>query len=113
VTGNKVVKTCVFKLSFDHVPGDAEQVGIDFVTATGKQTNINRSSATKSEPAEIMYYYMMLVLDPDFSAEEIRTTKMANRVKHSGVDSSNTKRKEHKRKYQKMLGLVGQNVCAF
>ena len=59
------------------------------------------------------YYFMMLVLDPDFSAEEIRTTKMANRVKHSGVDSSNTKRKEHKRKYQKMLGLVGQNVCAF
>jgi hypothetical protein len=113
VTGHKVVKTCVFKLSFDHLPNLAEQAGIDFVTATGKQTNINDSGA-KSEPAEIMYYSMMLVLDPDFSAEEIRTTKKRNVAKPSGVNSIGNKRKGQKRKLQNLLGLDKYaNTCAF
>jgi hypothetical protein len=108
VTGDKVVKTCVFKLWFDHLPNLAEQVGIDFVTATAKQTNIN-ASAAKSEPAGLMYYYMILVLDPDFSAEEIRTTKKRNITKHarSGMAGG-------KRKLQKMAGLSqGANICNF
>jgi hypothetical protein len=88
-------------------------VGIDFVTATGKQTNINDSGA-KSEPAAIMYYYIMLVLDPDFSAEEIRTTKKRNVAKPSGVNSISNKGKGQKRKLQNLLGLDKYaNTCAF
>jgi hypothetical protein len=113
VTGDKVVKTCVFKLWFDHLPNLAEQVGIDFVTASGKQTNINASTA-KSEPAEIMYYYMILVLDPDFSAEEIRTTKKRNSARPTGVKSIAVLRAGQKRKLQKMLGLSKRaNTCNF
>jgi hypothetical protein len=102
VTGDKVVKTCVFKLDFEHLPSLAEQVGINFVTATAKQTNTNASAANKSEPAKIMYYYMMLVLDPGFSAEEIRTKKKRNSAKPTGMKSFSAVRAGDKRKLQKM-----------
>jgi hypothetical protein len=49
VTGDKAVQTCVFKLEFSHNPSETEQVGIDFVTTTKKQTNIKLSSADKDE----------------------------------------------------------------
>jgi hypothetical protein len=59
VTGDKVVQTCVFKLEFSHSPNQAEQMGIDFVTETKKQTNIKLSGADKDALAERMYYYML------------------------------------------------------
>jgi hypothetical protein len=49
-----------------------------------------------------MYYYMMLVLDPDFSAEEIRTTKKRNSARPTGVKSISRVRAGEKRKLQKM-----------
>jgi hypothetical protein len=76
--GDRAVQTCVFKLEFSHNPNEAEQVGIDFVTTTKKQTNIKLSGADKDLVAKKMYYYMVLVLDPGFSAKEIRTAKTAN-----------------------------------
>ena len=75
VTGDKVVQTCVFKLDFSHLPSQAEQMGIDFVTETKKQTDAKQSGAGKAVFAKRMYYYMVLVLDPEFSAEETRTAK--------------------------------------
>jgi hypothetical protein len=83
VTGDKVVQTCVFKLEFSHSPNQAEQMGIDFVTETKKQTNIKLSGAGKAVLAKRMYYYMILVLDPEFSAEEIRTAKVFSLSKNS------------------------------
>jgi hypothetical protein len=122
VTGDKVVKTCVFKLDFEHLPNLAEQVGIDFVTATAKQTNTNASVA-KSEPVKIMYYYMLLVLDPDFSAEEIGTTKGRNLARPTGAKSISKVRAGEKRKFQKMQrssscgsggsGVYQGNTCNF
>jgi hypothetical protein len=81
VTRDKVVQTCVFKLDFVHSPNQAEQVGIDFVSLvsnTQKQTNMKLSSADKDGPVKLMYYYMILVLDPGFSAKEIGNAKAAS-----------------------------------
>ena len=111
VTGDKVVRTCVFKLEFSHNPGQAEQMGIEFVTETKKQTNIKVSGADKDALAERMYYYMILVLDPDFSAKEIRTAKnlnvsMGNEHTHAKIGG--------KRKLQQMQGLrKGGNLNNF
>ena len=103
VTGDKVVRTCVFKLDFSHYPSKAEQMGIDFVTETKKQTNIRESSAhSDALAAERMYYYMILVLDPDFSAKEIRTAKNLNVPRGNKI--SHTKIGE-KRKLEQLLGL--------
>ena len=110
VTGDKVVQTCVFKLDFSHLPSQAEQMGIDFVTETKKQANIRDSSAHSDALAERMYYYMILVLDPDFSAEEIRTTKKRNEARPTG----NRLRAGEKRKLQQMQGLSKRaNICNF
>jgi hypothetical protein len=104
VTGDKVVRTCVFKLDFSHYPSKAEQMGIDFVTETKKQTNIRESSAHSDALAERMYYYMILVLDPDFSAKEIRTAKNLN-CSRGNKNIASQRKSGGKRKLQQMQGL--------
>ena len=104
VTGDKVVQTCVFKLDFSHLPSQAEQMGIDFVTETKKQTNIRESSAHSDALAERMYYYMILVLDPDFSAKEIRTAKNRN-CSRGNKNIASQRKSGGKRKLQQMQGL--------
>jgi hypothetical protein len=86
-------------------------MGIDFVTETKKQTNIRDSSAHSDALAERMYYYMIPVLDPDFSAEEIRTAKNLN---CSRGNKWKTEYRGEKRKLQRMQGLnKGANIRNF
>jgi hypothetical protein len=86
-------------------------MGIDFVTETKKQTNIKVSGADKDALAERIYYYMILVLDPDFSAKEIRTAKN-NNVSRS--NKNNHAKIGQKRKLQQMQGLrKGGNTSNF
>jgi hypothetical protein len=72
VTKSKAVRTCIFEVGFSHNACKIEQAGIEFITATDKHTNVRRSNGDTKHNAEHMYYCMILVLDPDFSAEEIR-----------------------------------------
>jgi hypothetical protein len=85
VAKSKVVRTCIFEVAFSHNAAHIEQAGIEFVTTTDKHThtNVRTSNQAYKHNVEHMYYYMILVLDPDFSAEEIRDAKR--------VRSKNTK----------------------
>ena len=73
----------MFKLDFVHTKSEAEQLGIDFVTETQKQTNVRPSTADKDGSVKLMYYYMVLVLGPEFSAKEIRDAKTTSASKNA------------------------------
>ena len=90
----KVVRTCIFEVGFGHNAGKIEQAGIEFITGTDKHTNVRKSNGVKNH-VEHMSYYMILVLDPDFSAEEIRNAKRvkSKQTNHTKSFASSRNRK--------------------
>ena len=95
VTKSKVVRTCIFEARFSHNAGKIEQAGIEFVTTTDKHTNVRRSNGATKHNVEHMSYYMILVLDPDFSVEEIRNAKLVRnqQTNHTKSFASSRNRK--------------------
>jgi hypothetical protein len=71
----------ILQVEFSHNSAVTEQVGIGFVSNTDKQTDVRSSGAEAKHKVDIMYYYMILVLDPDFSAREIRAAKRVARAR--------------------------------
>jgi hypothetical protein len=88
----------IFEVDGSHSPIEFEQKGIDFVVKTMKHTNCQVSNA-KADIVQSMFYYMIIVANPEFNAEEVRLSKkgglsdadeiIASKLRDKGIGPSN------------------------
>jgi hypothetical protein len=74
VSKDKFVRTTIFQVDGNHIPQEVEDAGIDIISETGMQTNLSASTANYPMVKK-MFYYLIVVINPEFTAAQVRASK--------------------------------------